>query len=68
MNPLSINAYICPEDMPVEALFPLAVAAGATAIERRCADANTNLSGAGLRNGYIAQLEQHRIVDRTDPP
>ena len=32
MNPLSINAYICPEDMPVEALFPLAVAAGATAV------------------------------------
>jgi sugar phosphate isomerase/epimerase len=32
MNPLSINAYICPEDMSVEALFPLAVAAGASAV------------------------------------
>lgn len=32
MNPLSINAYICPQDMPVEALFPMAVAAGASAV------------------------------------
>ncbi len=32
MNPLSINTYICPPDMPIEALFPLAAKAGASAV------------------------------------
>ena len=32
MNPLSINAYICPSDMPIEQLFPLVAQAGATAV------------------------------------
>jgi sugar phosphate isomerase/epimerase len=32
MNPLSINAYICPPDMAIAELFPLAKMAGASAV------------------------------------
>lgn len=32
MNPLSINAYVCPPDMPIEGLFSMAARAGASAV------------------------------------